>query len=150
MNWGSVWEFTDYTSQNWWNLYLEDANAGGVSHTATAPKPERKKEPNPLLRVRPPQSISVPSIDQTSESLPRNLLEGEQESELVYATETFDRQQPAKREVDSRWLRNQRELHVPTLDDQLAVAFQKFLRDEEHEFMLLILASEDDGVRDYV
>lgn len=140
MNWGSVWEFTDYTRQNWWNLWIEEeeeANLGGSSFGDT--QQERSNAPNPFLRVKPPQSSPAVVSEEVSDESAR--------SDLVYATENFDRRQRADSdETDSRWLADRRGLQVPVLDDRLVVAFQKFLRDEEQEFLLLLIAAEEDVV----
>ena len=147
MNWGSAWEFTDYTRQNWWNLWLDDDadNAGGSSFAASQTK--EKGQPNAFLRVAPRQDQSSES---STGSTSANSLPDDTKRDYIYATESFDRQQQDRGvETDSRWLADRQGLQVPVLDDRLVVAFQKVLRDEELEFLLLVLAEEESGVDGY-
>ena len=136
MQWGSNWQITSHMGINpMWPSYLEDTRkrSGGVSHSTTSDTERRSADGvNPLLRVTPPQ------VDAGTAS------PGTSQRELIYATEAFDRQREAINPLaDSRWRGVEyRHVRVPVLDTLLLVAFQKLLRNEELEFMLLLLAME--------
>lgn len=115
---------------------------------------------NPLLRVRAPETTApiveteplpietVAPIIETPSAQGLTTTTGivRDERPLVYATGAFDRRQSDHgRMVDSRWPRRHRSHQVPEIDARLAVAFQKFLRDEEMEFMLLVAAMVQSG-----
>ena len=140
MQWGSRWQIATHAGINPFCLCCcqkdqpIDPDLGGSQFG---------EKPNPFLRVKPPEPIAA---DGDSSSIGTPLTSStELTNEFLYATETFDRQQLAKRRTaDSRWLRRHRAPRVPVIDDQLVVAFQKFLRIEEIEFLMLITAAMDD------
>jgi len=147
MQWGSQWQVATHGGFNPFCLCgcqsLEssaETNQGGTQF-------KERRSINPLVRVTRPQQRpedNTVALNTTSTTTPLPDSEEVTNDEYVYATETFDRRQPvSSRKVDSRWLRRHRSLRVPVLDDRLVVAFQKFLREEEMEFLMLIVAIEE-------
>lgn len=137
MQWGSQWTIATHLGSN--PFYVEQNFGGTQFGSASAP--------NPFLRVRPPEadtSASQTVEEATVADTASPQVVTEDNRELIYATESFDRQQQdSRREVDSRWLRRHRKHRVPAIDVRLAVAFQKFLRFEELEFIVLVAAITD-------
>ena len=137
MQWGSRWETTQYQDVNvFWTYTVQEEvepvkrNKGGRQFRGV----------NPFLRVRSSQQIQEEQEEELR--LPSPTIT----RELIYATEAFDRRQQAiSPDADSRWPgERQKHTRVPVLDVALVVAFQKLLRDEELEFLLLLLAMECD------
>jgi len=146
MQWGSQWQVATHAGFNLLCLcgcQNRETNPGGSTF-------KKDRAANPLLRVRPRQNelVTQPLVTDTNSSLTSTTSTNsirQPERELVYATETFDRQQQdSERKADSRWLRRHRKHRVPAIDVRLVVAFQKVLREEEIEFMLLVAAIEAD------
>ena len=111
-------------------------NTGGTQHVNGV---------NPLLNVQPPILNDAESaalsydLDVVSEAA------NEPVTAPVYATNILDRRRPIPgRAADSRWPRRHRDPRVPEIDVRLVVAFQKYLREEQYEFLLLVTAIADD------
>ena len=139
MQWGSNWQIATHSGVNPFCLCCCDnkRKGGGGKNSRnerTSSDTARRSADgvNPLLRVRPPKADTAAALAGTSQR------------ELIYATEAFDRQREAINPLaDSRWRGVEyRHVRVPVLDTLLLVAFQKLLRNEELEFMLLLLAME--------
>ena len=146
MQWGSNWQIATHSGVNPFCLCCCDnkrKRSGGVSHSTTSDTERRSADGvNPLLRVRPPKADAGTALAGTSSKSSITLHRTTRE--LIYATEAFDRQREAINPLaDSRWRGVEyRHVRVPVLDTLLLVAFQKLLRNEELEFMLLLLAME--------
>ena len=142
MQWGSQWAIATHSGVNPLCLCCCDdtRNSGGSlkSRQGKSESATRSADGvNPLLRVKPPGTNEATRSSSTSQpSLPQR--------ELIYATDAFDGQRGSKdSKADSRWRGIEyRRVRVPKLDTLLLVAFQKLLRDEELEFLLLLLAME--------
>ena len=142
MQWGSNWQIATHSGVNPFCLCCCDnkrKRSGGVSHSKTSDTERRSADGvNPLIRVMPPKADAGTALAGTSTISPSDT------RELIYATEVFERQRSAtESEVNSRWRGLEyRHPRVPVLDTMLIVASQKLLRNEQHEFLLLLLAME--------
>ena len=142
MQWGSEWAFTTHAGLNPFCLCCcpkeeeVQENLGGSSF---------RDGTNPLLRVAAPQPNAVIPLETNLSTTSFENAIGSTADEFVYATETFDRRQPVRsRKADTRWLRRHRDLKVPVIEARLVVAFQKFLRNEEAEFLTLVIAMDEE------
>ena len=152
MQWGSQWAIATHSGVNPFCLCCCDdtlTNSGGASHSKTADTTSvagtRSADGvNPLIRVMPPKADAGTALAGTLAPSSTISQRGTTERELIYATEAFDRRREAiNTGADSRWQGVEyQQVRVPMLDTMLVVAFQKLLRDEEMEFLVLLLAME--------